>query len=353
MAWSLPHYSRGKVDEAGDRLQYPDIGLDDSYQKSLEIVNDWRASYSWPLSVIRKTLERRAKSINPQALIAQRIKRLQSIEPKLRIRKLTQIQDIGGCRAVMPTVEEALELVRMYQEVKIQSELHKVNDYIAQPKTDGYRSVHLVYKYHTDTQPFSACNGHRIEIQIRSQLQHAWATAVETVSTFARLPLRETGQDSMLLRNIYFIGAWRRFFVLMASAIAMREQQPLAPEAPADKKSLVAELRDWAEKLHVVNLLSNWTVTIRDLPAKIENDVAQFLITLDPENRSVSTKSFGIGEASQAFKEYIEAELPRISLPSTNAVLVSVDSMAELRTAYPNYYADTRAFIDALQIAIE
>src|SRR5271167_97565 len=37
-----------------------------------------------------------------------------------------------------------------------------------------------------------------------------------------------------------------------------------------------------------------------------------------------------------------------IGTPSTNVVLVSVDSLAELRTAYPNYYGDTAQFLRLL-----
>ena len=38
--------------------------------------------------------------------------------------------------------------------------------------------------------------------------------------------------------------------------------------------------------------------------------------------------------------------------PNAQAVLISVDSMNSIRTAYPNYYADTSVFLDALEQAI-
>jgi len=55
------------------------------------------------------TLIKRAKKIDKQAIIAQRLKRLPSIDAKLRQHaswmKLTQMQDIGGCRAIVRSVQ--------------------------------------------------------------------------------------------------------------------------------------------------------------------------------------------------------------------------------------------------------
>ena len=42
----------------------------------------------------------------------------------------------------------------------------------------GYRGVHLIYRYNSDRK--TEYNTLLIEMQLRSQLQHAWATAVET-----------------------------------------------------------------------------------------------------------------------------------------------------------------------------
>ena len=38
--------------------------------------------------------------------------------------------------------------------------------------------------------------------------------------------------------------------------------------------------------------------------------------------------------------------------PEADVVLVSVDSMAALRRAYPNYFLDTRAFLEAVKAAV-
>jgi len=58
-----------------------------------------------------------------------------------------------------------------------------------------------------------------IEIQIRTLLQHAWATAVETVGTFINMPLKSSLGDE----------GWLRFFALMGSAMAIAEGKSTVP----------------------------------------------------------------------------------------------------------------------------
>ena len=55
------------------------------YYEAVDIVNNWRASHSYPLQTIKMTLKRRAKRVCPTALVAQRLKRLASIKLKLNL----------------------------------------------------------------------------------------------------------------------------------------------------------------------------------------------------------------------------------------------------------------------------
>src|SRR5205809_639624 len=90
-------------------------------------------------------LLRRAKRISSSALIAQRLKRLPSIALKLRQNqnmKLSQMQDIGGCRAIMRNLRDAKRLMKVYKTSSSKNPRHgrpvqyEVYDYIAAPKPD-------------------------------------------------------------------------------------------------------------------------------------------------------------------------------------------------------------------------
>lgn len=144
------------------------------------------------------TLRSRARVVYGSPLVAQRIKRLRSIESKLRRwekMQLARMHDIGGCRAVMRTVDQVHRVVEIYDQSRMKSpnrgaQFVRKYDYIAHPKPDGYRGIHLVYRYRSSSRGKKIYNGLRIEIQLRTQLQHAWATAVEAVSMFTGQALK-------------------------------------------------------------------------------------------------------------------------------------------------------------------
>ena len=199
-----PQYTRGRVDVAGDRLiASGDFWIQD-WRNALDVINNWRASHAFPLLSMRIILSRRARRLDPQAVVVQRLKRITSIAGKLNAKgsmRLSRMHDIGGCRAVVRTVRLVDRLVRVYEQRSVHEFVRKY-DYIKTPKVDGYRSVHLVYRYRSQSAARSVYNGLRIELQIRSRYQHAWATAVETVSAFTGQALKSSVGDVPLTVEI-------------------------------------------------------------------------------------------------------------------------------------------------------
>ena len=86
------------------------------------------------------------------------------------------MQDIGGLRAVVSSLPRVRALEKIYRERSFAHELIGSKDYIHHPKSDGYRSVHLIFRYRNRRAP--AYNGLSLELQLRTKLQHAWATAI-------------------------------------------------------------------------------------------------------------------------------------------------------------------------------
>ena len=89
--------------------------------------------------------------------------------------RFTQMQDIGGVRAVVSGVGNVIALADQYRESRMQHKLASEDDYIAKPKRDGYRGVHLIYRYISEYERSSVYDGLFVELQIRSRMQHAWA----------------------------------------------------------------------------------------------------------------------------------------------------------------------------------
>ena len=350
-----PQYGKGKIDWAGaiitddSRLSGNPVSREAvvEYFEAMDVVNHWRAVHSYPLHAIKMTLKRRAQAIDANAIIAQRLKRSASIRLKLKLStaggnhpNLSQMQDIGGCRAVMGSVAQVRRLEKVFAEAARKSphrgpQFHKATDYISQPKSSGYRGIHLIYKFRTDSPKHSCYNGQRIEIQIRSRLQHYWATAVETYSTFTGEALKSNlGSD-----------LWKRFFALVSTCIALQESSPIIPGTPGTIEDLEPEMKRLYRELNVDNVLSGWSIAnkaIEDTDRAGAKDAAFYLLVLNPNVFDLDITVFRVNELALANSEYSRIEKDR---PDLQAVLVSVDSLASLRTAYPNYFLDTVGFL--------
>jgi ppGpp synthetase/RelA/SpoT-type nucleotidyltranferase len=342
MAWAIPRFSKKRVNKAGDYLttgENFDGALDewaDDYEQSLEVVNNWRSSHNFPLNTFHVGLKRRARQIDQGSITAQRIKRLTSIENKLRrfpTMTLSQMQDIGGCRAIVSTSSQVDRLCEAYAVSDIKHSLHQSDNYIISPKESGYRGVHMVYRYFSDRK--TDYNSLKIEVQIRSQLQHAWATAVETVGAFVQQALKSSlGEQE-----------WLRFFALMGTAIAFRENSPLVPDTPIGYSDLVKELRDHAKALDVSNRLAAFGAALQVFENPRTKNDHYYLVEVNSLSKTVSVTGFKQSDSDNATAKYLEAEKKLKDMRNADVVLVSVDSVDALRRAYPNYFLDTGVFV--------
>lgn len=345
MKWDRPRFTREEVNGAGRELLRA-TSTDGIPDLALQVLSNWRASHSYPLNAFEIGLRFRVQRYARASTVVQRLKRLPAIRLKLSLHpdmKLTQMQDIGGCRAVVPTWATVLTL---YEAFKVSRQKHKlvhVDDYINAPRESGYRGIHLIYRYQSRTR--LEYNGLKVEIQLRSRLQHAWATAVETVGTLLEQPLKSSiGQQE-----------WLRFFALMGSALAIREGTPLVPGTPEKKKDLEAELRELADGLRVEQVLTAYGQAIQTI-YQGERRAPYYLLELRPEAGEgqqgvVTVTGFEANQLEEANRAYAEAE-KKLKVPSDQTVLVSVGSRRSLPVAYPNFFLDTRRFLDALRLTL-
>lgn len=342
MAWAKPENSKRRVNDAGAFVANFEWSESDEdfakYLKALEIVNNWRSAHNFPLNTFHVGLKRRGRLIDSGIITAQRIKRLSSIEHKLfryPTMTLSQMQDIGGCRAIMRSTKAVKQLCDAYAASEIKHTLSANDDYISQPKPSGYRGVHLVYKYFSDRK--TDYNTLKIEIQIRSQLQHAWATAVETVGTLQQQALKSSQGEK----------DWLRFFALAGSAFAFREGTVPVPGTPDSYRDLVSEMRDYVRSLDLAKRLQAYGHAMKFLsnPQHDRSDNHYFLLEMNPAQRSVQVTTFKFAESTLANQKYLEIERKLKNVAGAEAVLVSVDSLEAVRKAYPNYFLDTEVFV--------
>ncbi|MBR5902081.1 RelA/SpoT domain-containing protein [bacterium] len=333
--WKKLEYSKGQILKAGRNIKKGCLDLE-----SEKVLNNWRASHAFPMHVIYIHLRRFTKN-KSNIIVAERLKRKDSIINKLErepFMSLWEMQDIGGCRMVVPPGENVYEYFEKYDKSRKRHIKIRVKDYIKNPKEDGYRSLHAVYKYHSDKREDYNRNM-LIEIQFRSRLQHAWATAVETMGTFKREAIKAGGGS----RDI------RRFFALVSSLFAILEGQPCVPNTPSSKEELIKEIKELDIKNQYLEFLSGVkSATQANKDKKFDKNAAYAILKLNYEEKKLNIILYQSSDFLEANKKYDEIEQTR-EKDKTDAVLVRVSSIKQLNEAYPNYYLDITGFVEIVR----
>jgi ppGpp synthetase/RelA/SpoT-type nucleotidyltranferase len=347
MEWAKPEYTRREVNWAGKYLsQPPDIPNSKDYSQAIDIVDNFRAAHSFPLNTLQNRLRLLANCADDTCIVAQRLKRLSSAIAKLEIlnkMELWDMQDIGGCRAVVKNISVVDNVVDAFKSSEIKHKLTHEDDYIRNPKISGYRSRHLVYRYFSDKK--KTYNGMKIEVQIRSPLQHAWATTVETVDIFTQQALKSSRGSK----------DWERFFQLMGTQMAFREQSPPVPNTPTNQDELKRQLRLCAQELDVDRTLRGFATALRITRQASVKDKGNifFLLSLNNSKERLKIVGYDRKGLEEASADYSKKEQQIRNGKITDAVLVSVDLVRNLERAYPNYFADNGVFLAELRTAIE
>jgi ppGpp synthetase/RelA/SpoT-type nucleotidyltranferase len=333
MAPYTPHpYSNTEVDKAVKNLLDENISQSD-FQRYVKIFDEWRTSYAHPLLVMHVYMRNKAIEIEPTSVVSQRLKRKESIFSKIRRfpdMRASRMQDIGGCRVIFKGTGSVYKMHEILRRAKFKHILQNHKDYIANPKESGYRGIHMVYKYIGKN---TVDSNVLIETQIRTHLQHLWATSVEAMSTFTQTPLKAShGAEE-----------WLRFFQLASSLFAIEEKCPLVPGTPEDRAVIVSEINVLAEQHHLFVQLNAYNIAA-SLISKEKGDY--YVLVLKHKEHKVYITPFlkkHLDMATEMYNNYENSE------PENNVVMVSVDSVDALKKAYPNYFMNTKEFVTTLR----
>lgn len=333
--WEEPIYSKKQIIHAGKILSDRSLTTGDKKQV-LEIINNWRASHAYPLNVITNNLRKN----NKQAIVVQRLKRLDSIIGKLERypnMSLYRMGDLGGCRVIVNSIDNVYDSVKKYKNSRIRHILKRETDYIQKPKASGYRSYHLIYEFHSDRKETYNKNM-LIEIQFRTQLQHIWATAVEMMGIYSNTALKSSMGDEKVLR----------FFVLVSSVFAKMENMPICPGTSDDYNELVREIKEIDNDIHIVHTLSHLNVLIEhsdSMRTDNHKKISYYVLVQKYEKKIITIYPFSSHEIDLATATYNKLE----EKFSENVVLVSATSFDNLKAAYPNYFVDIGKFIEIMR----
>lgn len=343
-------YSGKQITHAGEKLLNEDVLKDpDELNKCMDILSYWRLTHESPLEEAFKILQNATLPMDDKAFFAKRLKRFISIVNKLkrfRTMKLKNMQDIGGCRAIVSNVKKVYKIVRVLKkrpEFKLHRGEYRFKDYIKSPKPDGYRGYHLVGQFKGKT-------GEKrlIEFQLRTKLQHDWATAVEIVDLF-------TGQA---LKSNQGQADWESFFKGVSDQFAIMEgihlfnfENPSKRDEYLMKSTQLPELLEntqrLGKRLSVRNKFSAFANSIKIVHDNLDKNIVDgyALIRVNTFKKVVKVDVYGYGDKEQAVEKYLEAEKEVAGQDDLVVALVSTTAVGGIKEAYPNYFADSTEFL--------
>lgn len=153
--------SKTQIDRLGDRLRGDTIT-----EQDLINLDEYRRSFGEAYEKVIRTIgeqlqiETTGRAAKSTASIVEKLRR-ESI-------RLTQMQDIAGCRIIVPDLRDQDLAVASLQKVSPQT---TIVDRREKPSY-GYRAVHIIAKI----------SGNLVEIQVRTTMQHLWAELSEKLS---------------------------------------------------------------------------------------------------------------------------------------------------------------------------
>jgi putative GTP pyrophosphokinase len=343
----VPQISKSRVNLAGKVLAEDKTnGL--TIEEATSIADTWRACHAYPINTFQATLRRKLRKFSNDPLVAQRLKRMPTIIQKLRLypkMQFARMQDIGGVRAILDSVHDVYLLAGEYKDKsRFTHELvGEPRDYIKSPRDeDGYRSLHLIYKYNNlQTKEY---DGLLLELQIRTKLQHSWATAVETMGTFLGQALKSRLGDK----------EWLDFFALVSSAFASIENTELLPKhKKLSQKEIFKAVAKMNEELKVLEKIRGYSVAVQAINKRgtSEKGWSYHLIVLNSmsERPTIQIKAYKRGSIKQATEDYAKIEEQIAKGQKVEAVLVSAGPLSTLKRAYPNFFLDISDFVKRIE----
>lgn len=278
--------------------------------------------------------------------------------------QLARMQDIGGIRVILPDVIAVSRLNGALTSVDKRAGFQpmlKYQDYVQVPKEDGYRSLHRVYEYKSRTRP--ELNGLKVELQLRTELQHSWATAIEVIDILEQTSLKNdlSSLSGFLKSTSEYVDSekndmvlkYQRFFLLASALFADKEKSPLpAGLEEMTLADIANEIKGLDIQCNITNRLKSASITSMHIEhmTKKNRDYHILALQYDEENWRLQVYYYDKAEIAFAKEKYMEMEQDD---NYADVVLISVGELRKIKTAYPNYFLNAEMFIKEIKAAIK
>jgi len=322
---SSPHLlSRSRIDKAGQALAKA------KYRDEAEFIELEEAFDEYRIGDLQLELQHLLTNYGAPYYIAQRLKRKPQIVRKLnRLSvRLTQLQDIGGCRIIVQNNAD-VDKLHNYLIAKVEAQhvftIQRSTDYRDQGRDDtGYRALHVMLKR----------AGVHLELQIRSRIQHYWSESIERTSVIYGYHLKENEGDPQVIG--YFKNLSDVFFEIEAG------RQP-----SIDKRLKVDELRDSCEQIiqqserhKVFDSFVNEDIirTLTEKESKNSAGLNNWILVFDWNAGAFVSWDIVSRNPSDAVNSYVEYERMFPVEAGYEVVLVGSSEVATVRQTHSHYF---------------
>ncbi|GHU19314.1 (p)ppGpp synthetase [Betaproteobacteria bacterium] len=330
---NYPGGSKSRVNYAGDAVRNNSATPED-----MSVIESWRAAHRAVLNTFQAILRVRVRQSGKNIIVAQRHKRRNTIFNKLsRLPKmqLARMDDVAGCRLIFENIGELNvfrnSLLKARFQHKRRNDPEKYH-YINHPKPTGYRGIHDVYEYDVNSITGKDLKGSYIEIQYRTKVQHAWATAVEIVGFITESrPKFETGDKRY------------REIMAYASEILARSHEDLrGPFPDISDSAILNEFKNLDSTLSLMKTLKGLKYARNDISDNRKNSILIF-------NPDGTVKVHSYRSATDALKALFKFENEK---PNDDMVLVRAEKGEDVKMAFRNYFSDTEEFVSLMETAL-
>ncbi|MCQ2582591.1 MAG: hypothetical protein MJ160_01675 [Treponema sp.] len=297
-------------------------------------LQQYRKEFKDPLKIASNELLRIMNLIDNEGIVTYRVKRIESILSKIERQPdmdLARVNDIAGCRCILQNEKKVFQFLDELRKSTVLEIVKKNNsdgtsreyifDYINEPKKNGYKSIHVICK----------CIDKLIEIQIRDNTQHAWATLVEITDSIYKTKIKEKDDDGKT--GLYeFLRLYSKSKNLTREErktinITLKKNKYLQKLSKTFSKNLVSIRKDWCD---------------------VEDTPGNFYLFELPKNNKPKFQVFD--DFSEAEDAYFNSFTTEVNQNGSNIVMAYVQNkdFATVSKAYANYFLVKHTLFDNL-----
>lgn len=339
--------TKSKIDRAGLALANCAFRNVEEMIEYEDVFDEYRKSHLEPLSETTLELQKWLNEYDHDYYIAQRLKRKPQIIRKLKRLsvRLTQLQDIGGCRIIVEKndlVDQVIDFLKSKISSTADLNLERITDYRAKGRdVTGYRSVHLLLER----------GGKKLELQIRSRIQHYWAESIERTSVIYGRHLKEGEGDPSVIS--YFQKLSDVFFEIESGRTPSVRSRL---EIDVAKKAAEAIIREQTPSKAMGSYVNEGIIiTLAEKEKRSPNPINNWIIVFDWNSGQFVSWDIVGRTPDEAIKAYVRYENQFPVEKNFEVVLIGSSRVATVRRTHSHYFGieDYDKILESLDESIE